>query len=199
MSTIINRILRKKSVRNIEALALANRLSFTTSQLDHFLLGKVMAAGTSEWTAYAALQQKLLMLDVDRPIPMEEEVEILIAYLTIVETLMPDGFLLKWDNRFQSHSAVMLPPLLLFPMIQHAVANGYNRTSSHPIRIRLSGSDKILLLEVSHRVNPYLDGQFDTTFLRDFQQRLQFLFPEQHSLLLNSNSNTCRATLTIRF
>jgi hypothetical protein len=111
---------------------------------------------------------------------------------------MPQGFLVKFENKIKLQYDVLLPPLILFPMVQHAVENGYNTMSSHPIRIRLLGSSKLIVLEVSYRVNHYLEGQFKSDLIRDFEKRLDYLFPEKHNLLMNSNSNTCRSTLTIQ-
>ncbi|WP_293945962.1 MULTISPECIES: hypothetical protein [unclassified Sphingobacterium] len=199
MSSIIDRILRKKSVRNEEAMALSNRLSFGNSQFDRFLMARIFAEGAVLMPEYILFQKKLLLLELGKNQSMEAELDLLSHYFAVVKISMPAGFLLKWENRFQSENEVMLPPLILFPMVQHAVANGYNGMSSHPIRIRLSGSSKVLLFEVSHRVNHYLDGQFKHALIEDFRNRLEFLFPQRHSLLLNSNSNTCRATLTIHF
>lgn len=199
MSGIIDRFLRKKSVRNEELLSLSNRLSFGTSQFDSFLMRKILTEDTVVVQEYMKFQKKLLLLELERYQSIEAELDLLTQYFVIVNTLMPSGFLLKWENRFQTESDVMVPPLILFPMIQHAIANGYNSMSSHPIRVRLSGSAKVLLFEVSHRANHYLDGQFNNTLMEDFRHRLEFLFPERHNLLLNSNSNTCRATLTIHF
>jgi LytS/YehU family sensor histidine kinase len=197
MSTIINRFLRKKSVRNEEALALANRLSFGNSQCDRFLMDRSIEMGSSAYDNYRVFQKEMLLLEHDRKRTIAEELELLTRYFELVNSLMPGGFLLKWDNRFQSAGEVLIPPLILFPLIQHAVSNGYNRLLTHPIRVRLSGSARLMLLEVSHRMNHYLDGQFNTILVEDFQQRLEFLFPGRHSLLLNSNSNTSKATLTI--
>ncbi|MFU1858691.1 hypothetical protein BWD42_16275 [Sphingobacterium sp. CZ-UAM] len=197
MSSIIDRILRKKSVRNEAALALSDRLSFGNSQIDHFLME--MMLGQEAVPEYRLFQKKLLLLEPGTCHAMKVELDLLNQYFEIVKRLMPAGFSLKWENRFQPENDVTVPALLLFPMIQNAVANGYNSMSSHPIRIRLSGSSKIMLFEVSHRMNHYLDGQFKHTLIADFQGRLEYLFPERHSLLLNSNSNTCRATLSIHF
>ncbi|MGE8243271.1 hypothetical protein D3C87_890420 [compost metagenome] len=199
MSGIIDRILRKKSVRNEEALALSDRLSFGNSQIDHFLMEKILAEEAVVEPEYRIFQKKMLLLELGTYQEIEVELGLLNQYFEIVNRLMPAGFSLKWENRFQSENELMIPPLLLFPMVQNAVANGYNSMSSHPIRIRLSGSPKIMLFEVSHRMNHYLNGQFENTLMADFQNRLEYLFPERHSLLLNSNSNTCRATLTIHF
>lgn len=199
MSGIIDRILGKKSVRNEVAMALSNRLSFENSQCDRFLLMKALTEDAASETEYMLFQKKLLLLELDKQQAIEAELDLLSQYIAMVKMLMPAGFLLKWENRFQPEKELLLPPLILFPMVQHAVTNGYNAMSSHPIRVRLSGSSKVLLFEVSHRANHYLEGQFKHTLIEDFQNRLEFLFPERHSLLLNSNSNTCRAALTIHF
>ena len=199
MSGIIDRILRKKSVRNEAAMALSNRLSFGNSQFDRFLMMKFLTENTVLGPEYILFQKKLLLLELEKYQSIEAELDLLTQYLALVKMLMPAGFLLKWENRFQSENELLVPPLILFPMVQHAVANGYNSMSSHPIRIRLSGSSKVLLFEVSHRVNHYLDSQFEHTLIDDFRNRLEFLFPERQVLLFNSNSNTCRATLTIHF
>ena len=198
MSSIINRFLGKKSVRNEELLALADRLSFRNSQLDSFLIGHFIQRDKIDPVDYFAFQEQLLKLHVDRFEAMQVELNLLNQYLQLAERFLPAGFSVKWENKLQSQDEIMLPPLILFPVVQHAVENGYNTMSSHPVRIRLSGSSKLIMLEVSYRVNHYLESQFSSTLIRDFRQRLDYLFPEKHNLLMNSNSNTSRITLTIQ-
>lgn len=198
MSNIINRFLGKKSVRNEESLILANRLSFKNSQLNGFLIKNFLATEKATTQGYIDFQALLLQLTTDRFESLHVELDLLNRYLLLVESFMPQGFLVKFENKIKLQYDVLLPPLILFPMVQHAVENGYNTMSSHPIRIRLSGSSKLIVLEVSYRVNHYLEGQFKSDLIRDFEKRLDYLFPEKHNLLMNSNSNTCRSTLTIQ-
>ncbi|WP_343557563.1 hypothetical protein [Sphingobacterium sp.] len=197
MSSIINRFLGKKSVRNEELLALADRLSFRNSQLDSFLLDHFIRSDKRHAEEYYTFQEQLLKLQVDRLESIEVELNLLHQYLQVAEHFVPDGFLVKFENKLWSHDKIKLPPLILFPAIQHAVENGYNTMSSHPIRIRLSGSSKLIMLEVSYRVNHYLENQFNSVLIHDFRHRLDYLFSDKHNLLLNSNSNTSRITLTI--
>jgi LytS/YehU family sensor histidine kinase len=198
MSSIINRFLGKKSVRNEELLALADRLSFRNSQLDSFLIGHFIQRDKTDPVDYFAFQEQLLKLHVDRFEAIQVELNLLNQYLQLAERFLPAGFSVKWENKLQFQDEIMLPPLIIFPVVQHAVENGYNTMSSHPVRIRLSGSSKLIMLEVSYRVNHYLESQFSSTLIRDFRQRLDYLFPEKHNLLMNSNSNTSRITLTIQ-
>ncbi|KKO93188.1 hypothetical protein AAW12_00930 [Sphingobacterium sp. Ag1] len=198
MSSIINRFLGKKSVRNEALLALADRLSFRNSQLDSFLIDHLIQSNKIDPPDFFAFQEQLLKLHVDRLESMQVELSLLNQYLQLAERFLPVGFTVKWENKLQAQEEIMLPPLILFPVVQHAVENGYNTMSSHPVRIRLSGSSKLIMLEVSYRVNHYLESQFSSTLIRDFRQRLDYLFPEKHNLLMNSNSNTSRITLTIQ-
>jgi len=198
MSSIINRFLGKKSVRNEELLALADRLSFRSSQLDVFLIDHFIRSDKRNAEEYFTFQEQLLKLQGNRLEPIGVELSLLHQYLQLAERFVPEGFSVKWENKIQQHEDIMLPPLILFPLIQHAIENGYNTMSSHPVRIRLKGSSKLVMLEVSYRVNHYLESQFNSTLIHDFQLRLDYLFPEKHNLLMNSNSNTCRITLTIQ-
>ncbi len=198
MSSIINRFLGKKSVRNEAPLALADRLSFRNSQLDSFLIDHLIQSNKIDPADFFAFQEQLLKLHVDRLESMQVELSLLNQYLQLAERFLPAGFTVKWENKLQAQEEMMLPPLILFPVVQHAVENGYNTMASHPVRIRLSGSSKLIMLEVSYRVNHYLESQFSSTLIRDFRQRLDYLFPEKHNLLMNSNSNTSRITLTIQ-
>lgn len=199
MSGIIDRFLRKKSSRNDQALALANRLSFENSQIDRFLMQCILhhQQETVSVQAYFIFQQKLMLREIGKLDTIAAEVGFLMEYLRLIDRLHPEGLTIKWDNTFQSEIDVMIPSFILFPLIQHAVANGYNHMDSHPIRIRLSGSTKIMTLAVSYRMNHYVKDQFKSSLIQDFQDRLAYLFPERHSLLLNSNSITCRAVVTI--
>lgn len=198
MSSIINRFLGKKSVRNEELLALADRLSFRNSQLDSYLFDHFIRSDKRNTVEYFTFQEQLLKLRIDRLESIEAELRLLNQYLQLAERFLPAGFSVKWENKLRPQEEIMLPPLILFPVVQHAVENGYNTMSSHPVRLRLSGSSKLIMLEVSYRVNHYLESQFNSTLIGDFRQRLDYLFPGKHNLLLNSNSNTSRITLTIQ-
>lgn len=198
MSGIINRFFNKKVLINEELLALADRLSFRNSQLDSFLMEHFFKGDKTGLDEYFAFQKQLLELQADRFESIQIELDLLKQYLKLIEHVVADGFSVKWENKLPCHEEIMLPPLIFFPMIQHAVKNGYNTLSSHPVRIRLSGSSKVLILEVSYRVNHYLEDQFSDTLLGDFQKRLAHLFPQKHNLLLNSNSNTARVTLSVQ-
>jgi len=198
MSGIINRFFGKKVLINEELLPLADRLSFRNSQFDSFLMEHFFKGDKTSLDEYFAFQKQMLELQVDRFESIHIQLDLLKKYLKLIEHVVAEGFSVKWENKLPCDEEIRLPPLIFFPMIQHAIKNGYNTMSSHPVRIRLSGSSTVLTLEVSYRVNHYFEDQFSGTLLGDFQKRLAYLFPQKYNLLFNSNSNTARMTLSVQ-
>ena len=68
-----------------------------------------------------------------------------------------------------------------------------------PIKIRISASEGSILLEVSNRVNHYVERQGEDELVICYRQRLQQLFPDRHELFVNSNSQTFKATLFLKY
>jgi hypothetical protein len=137
MSSIINRFLGKKSVRNEELLALADRLSFRNSQLDSFLIGHFIQRDKTDPVDYFAFQEQLLKLHVDRFEAIQVELNLLNQYLQLAERFLPAGFSVKWENKLQFQDEIMLPPLILFPEKHNLLMNSNSNTSRITLTIQL--------------------------------------------------------------
>lgn len=92
---------------------------------------------------------------------------------------------------------ILLPPLLLFPLIENAFKHGTNTLEHSIIRIQLSGSKEKVLLSVT---NPKLTpvSLSTKTGLANVKRRLELLYPSKHSLEIMESSNQFEVKLVIQ-
>ena len=70
--------------------------------------------------------------------------------------------------------------------------------ADRPIKAKIMCFEKQMVVELSYRANHHQEkGQFEDSEWVYFQEYLNQYYKKQHELLLNSNSNTCRAVLRI--
>ncbi len=88
-------------------------------------------------------------------------------------------------------------PLITVPPIINSLVNGYNSMKEHPVKIKFQSSSKHLQLEVSNRVNHYLEDQANNSEIVAFKDRLLIRYGEHQQLFINSNSNLFKTTLIL--
>ncbi|NQD72601.1 hypothetical protein HP439_17895 [Sphingobacterium shayense] len=91
-----------------------------------------------------------------------------------------------------------LPAFILFPLVQNGLQHGYNSMEDYPLKITLKIFPSSLMLEVSNRVNHYINSQQTGQRIENYKARLSACYPDRHFLLFNSNSRTFKSTLTIK-
>ncbi len=101
-------------------------------------------------------------------------------------------------NQFLIHDPhLQIYPLITVPPIINSLVNGYNSMKEHPVKIKFQSSSKHLQLEVSNRVNHYLEDQASNPEMISFKDRLLIRYGEQQQLFINSNSNLFKTTLIL--
>lgn len=101
-------------------------------------------------------------------------------------------------NQFLIHDPhLQIYPLITVPPIINSLVNGYNSMKEHPVKIKFQSSSKHLQLEVSNRVNHYLEDQANNSEMISFKDRLLIRYGEQQQLFINSNSNLFKTTLIL--
>ncbi len=88
-------------------------------------------------------------------------------------------------------------PLITVPPIINALVNGYNSMKEHPVKIKFQCSSQHLQVEVSNRVNHYLEDQANNLEMMAFKDRLLIRYAENQQLFINSNSNLFKTTLIL--
>ncbi|MCL7987223.1 histidine kinase [Sphingobacterium sp. lm-10] len=196
MSKFIERIFGNKTEVDLVRMELQARLSFQYSQTDASLLLKYAQA--DRLAELAGFQKDMLSATMGNPWPVALELQLLQRYVDHIQAIEGEDFYLQFNTK-GSDNVDAIEPLILFPLIQNAVKNGYASMAKFPIKIRLSASEGGILLEVSNRVNHYVENQGEDELITFYRDRLQLTSPDRHELFVNSNSQTFKATLFLKY
>lgn len=196
MTKFIDRIFGTKVEVDLVRLALESRISFESAQVDKLLLRDYAIA--DRLNDLAAFQQDLLALNSESKWSLEQELNMLKQYVEFVQNVKGEDFFVQFNTKVVDQNA-QIQSLILFPLIQNAIKNGYASMEKFPIKIRISGSEGSLLLEVSNRVNHYVENQGEDELIQFYRKRLQWIYADKHELFVNSNSQTFKATLFLKY
>lgn len=197
MSGFFDKILNSKPKVNTELLQVQSMLSFERSQVDKVLLKELLTSESSATEESKVFLTELLSFSNDHTISLEEELSQIESYISMYKNLRKENFFIQITKGELSIGDLQIKPLMLFPLIQNAIHNGYTSMEKFPIRIKINLIGHNLRLEVSNRVNHYLAAQGETDVISLYKSRLQVEYPEKHNLLINSNSNLFKATLLL--
>ncbi|WP_293917704.1 MULTISPECIES: histidine kinase [unclassified Sphingobacterium] len=202
MTSIFNKLWNRTAADGNEQSTFENQLSFLECQVDRKLLDLWASAclenRNESWQIrFAKLQQTSLSRIHSEPVSVSKEIEYLNDYCLVYQEIRPSELYVSFKSDYVETSAIIYP-FLLMPLVQNAIHNGYTSMEKYPVKIKVTGSQKLLIMEVSNRVNHRIADQQSTDIIRLFRERLQFLYPDRHDLLFNSNSNTFKATLTVQ-
>lgn len=146
---------------------------------------------------YREYQQEVLAISKSRVHSVDEECKLLSKFIDLFAVLSGSEHYHKVDLAIEDADG-KIPALLLFPIVQNAMINGYNSMSSFPLKIKLKVKGQQLSLEVSNRVNHYLSNQADDPRIKQLESRLFLEYAEDYNLFINSNSNLFKITLLIK-
>ncbi|MBE8714859.1 LytS family sensor histidine kinase [Sphingobacterium hungaricum] len=200
MSSFLDRIFGSKLEVDLAKIESDALLSFQQCQFDSNLIQLFFSVERKEANTqqYLEFQKSIAFLKENEPIDIRQEIEILKNYILLYQGLQEIDFYIQYKEKLED-SAVKLPPLTLLPIIQNAIIHGYSSMEKYPIKVSLLVYANAVQLEVSNRVNHYLESQENTVIISRYKNRLVQHFPDRFSLLFNSNSNTFKGTLNLRF
>ncbi|GEM68392.1 hypothetical protein SMI01S_19980 [Sphingobacterium mizutaii NBRC 14946 = DSM 11724] len=146
---------------------------------------------------YQEYQQEVLAISKSSVHSVDEECKLLSKFIDLYAGLSGSEHYHMVDLAIEDADG-KIPALLLFPIVQNAMVNGYNSMSSFPLKIKLKVKGQQLSLEVSNRVNHYLSNQADDPRIKQLESRLFLEYAEDYNLFINSNSNLFKITLLIK-
>jgi len=127
---------------------------------------------------------------------VEEEVQFVEGLLSLWNQTILESVDIK--KQFLIHDPqLQVYPLITAPPIINALVNGYNSMKEHPVKIKFQSSSQHLQVEVSNRVNHYLEDQANNPEMVAFKDRLIIRYGEHQQLFINSNSNLFKTTLIL--
>lgn len=139
---------------------------------------------------------KSLTVDQSKEYEVIEEIMLLQLYMDTYMNVLEERVNIT-SAIHKENTDITVFPFILFPLIQNALTHGYNSMEKYPIRIKLRILGNKIRLEVSNRVNHYITNQEDTLIINLFKARLNLLYPDTHTLIINSNSNIFKSTLIL--
>ncbi|MGV6944004.1 hypothetical protein [Sphingobacterium kyonggiense] len=189
-----------KSQEFQEILKLRSELSFKDIQFDvalFQLLTPLFDEKPLLFKDWKDLQNKVLQAVEEKTWTIQDEIEFIESYVNLWKIAKSDELNTQLTIK-GNQKDIQLFPLITLGAIQNALQLGYNSMQEHPLKIRIQLSRSSLQLEVSNRVNHYLQNQADNIQFEYWKSRLEYRYPEKHQLFVNSNSNIFKSTLIVQ-
>ncbi len=141
---------------------------------------------------------RVAKIKLDTRVSLRQEVDLLSDYIDCYRYMAakPDELYVRFNAQLEEEA--LIPAFILFPLVQNALRYGYNSLEAFPLKITIKQVANSLTLEVSNRVNHNIVSQQECPELLNYKARLAVYFPDNHFLVLNSNSHTFKATLRIK-
>lgn len=195
MKNFISNLFNKKEDVDVEKMQLAADLSLFNSVVDTHLLA--LATSQNILGSLHEYLSKVISADLNKDLNLSKEIDNLESYISAYKAVKGDDFHVNFQRNLAVNSMINIPAFLLFPLVQNALHHGYNSIEKYPVRIKLNNIGDRIKLEVSNRVNHHLQNQESTRLILNFKSRLALLYPDNHTLIINSNTMLFKATLII--
>ncbi len=128
--------------------------------------------------------------------PLSEEIQFIEDYIKLHAIQFEPAFYHHFSIEGNTDQ-IVFPPLVLVPFIENAIKHGITNVASTPIEIRLVASPQQLIFEVSNYINQQLKDEVSGIGLANVQRRLEILYPDKHTLLINNDSPLFKIKLTV--
>ncbi|UPZ36457.1 hypothetical protein MUB18_20420 [Sphingobacterium sp. PCS056] len=177
-------------------------LSFINSQMDVDLIRICLDRIKSELTDPAILRALLDYQDIAlqpyKTHAVIAEIEFMEQYVSLFSQISDVDLSIVWTKKIE-YPTLSVPRFILLPLVQNALWQGYHAAKKYPMKIKVSVFEKIISLDVINHVNHHIVDQKDHAIMENYQARLQYEFGDQHTLIMNSNADTFRSNLILRF
>jgi LytS/YehU family sensor histidine kinase len=196
MANFISKLFQKTPQLDEAKLALQAQISVQNAVLDKHLVA--LAVQQNRLQAIESLISLTTVMDENNIRTLHDEINLLNEYVCAYKALKGENFFITLQNNVDESSDYKIFPFVLIPLVQNAIVNGYTTMEKYPIRIKLNSIGDTFKIEVSNRVNHYIANQEDTALIDNFKARLELIYPNKHSLIINSNSAIFKATVLLK-
>lgn len=194
MIGFVSKFFKNDSSQDNELLSLQAALGVEQITQDRVLiLASIENQALAKIESYLA---KSLTVDHSKEYDLREEIMLFQLYMDTYKSVLEESVNITSTIHIENADITVFP-FILFPLIQNALTHGYNSMKKYPIRVKLQVLGNKIRLEVSNRVNHYISSQEDTSIINLFKARLNLLYPDTHTLIINSNSNIFKSTLIL--
>lgn len=194
MMSFVSKFFKNDSSQDNELLNLQAALGVEQITQDRVLiLASIENQALAKIESYLA---KSLTVDHSKEYDLREEIMLFQLYMDTYKNVLEESVNITSTVHIENTDITVFP-FILFPLIQNALTHGYNSMEKYPIRVKLQVLGNKIRLGVSNRVNHYISSQEDTSIINLFKARLNLLYPDTHTLIINSNSNIFKSTLIL--
>lgn len=208
-ASIISHIydLRQRAIKLQEQNAKAE-LSLLKSQINpHFLFNSLNSiyylslkkedAAPKAVITLSDLMRYVLTEAIDEFVLLEQEINYINKYLELQKLRLPQKTSLHCDFDVQD-TQIEIAPLLLIPFIENAFKYGISANTETKISIRLISRNKHLDLTVTNKIFETEGENIGTeTGLKNVQKRLSLIYPNKHSLQIESDKQNFEIKLNL--
>ena len=199
MSSFLDKIFGSKIEIDLAKIGLESELCFEHTRMD-IALGKGIADNQHNdllKLEYTDLLLRMTQLKKDQWLTIGKELDLLRQYIALWGKVSIGTLFIRVETFVDVERE--LPALILFPLVANAIQQGYNSMENYPVKVKVKANEYMLNMEISNRVNHHILSQEATVLIDRYKQRLLELLPDKHTLFFNSNSNTFKAILQIRW
>jgi hypothetical protein len=191
-------------------------LAFLRSQINpHFLFNSLntlyaLALQESAVKTSTGIQQlgdmmRFMLHENNRDrIPLQRELDYIRNYLSLQLLRLNNINGIQINSSIgEQHNNLLIAPMLLIPFIENAFKHGISITHPSFITINCYCNQQQVFLDLVNSKHPSNATQLSETGasgigLENVQQRLQLLYPQQHSLTIQQDNSTYQIHLTVQ-
>lgn len=142
-----------------------------------------------------SMMRFMLKENAQEKIPLARDVSYIESYLVLqqLRTQLQPGIIMQITLPQTIDPTIQIAPMLLIPFIENAFKHGISMRERSEIKIVLEVNKNVLNLEVfntKHERSEHDPERNNTGIgLKNVQQRLQLLYPEEHNLTIREGAN----------
>jgi LytS/YehU family sensor histidine kinase len=148
----------------------------------------------------SSLLRYMLYETDEEKVLLEKEVEYLQSYIDLQLQRFGSKLAVNVDlNEFEN--GILIEPMLLIPFVENAFKHGTGFKQGGAINIELKEKNKLLQFKVSNYYESTTQQTKDKTSgigLQNVKRRLNLLYKDQHSLLIENKDNLFTITLQLK-
>lgn len=133
-------------------------------------------------------------------VPLAQELEYLDNYIDLQRERLDESIEVRYRKEVGQASDLLIAPLLLIPFVENAFKHGINADEPSLIEVNISLSDQTLSMQVKNRqvaITP-APHEISGKGISTTRERLLFLYPDKHQLILEDIPDHFRVYLQIQ-
>lgn len=126
-----------------------------------------------------------------------KEMELINNYIDIFKKRYENRCFINFDYSGNGEEK-LIEPLLLVPFVENAFKHGQFSDSNFPIEVSLNINDNQLIFHIRNKIKNQHKDPGHGIGIENVKRRLEVLYPRQHELHINSDTNNYEVILTLQ-